>query len=190
MIYGICRLIAVLVSIICFRVHVKGRLNIPERGRCILVANHTSNYDPVELAELTYRRVNYIGKAELMKNGMGKWLFSHLGMIPVNRQNPSPRSAIDCMRVLKEDKILGIFPEATRVKGERLKPHDGFVMFAIKTHAPIIPIHISGKFRFGHRVNIVIGEPIELSEYYGSKPDGEKLSELAQNIMDKIYDLK
>lgn len=189
MVYRFCRALVTVINFIWFRFTFHGKENIPESGRYVLCANHLSLYDPVVIATQIKRQVHYMAKIELYKNPLLRWLMLKLGTIPVDRDNVSMNTMRQAMGVLKNDEILGIFPEGTRVKGERIKPMDGFVVFALKTKSPILPVHLIGDFKFRGKVDVVFGKPIDLSEYYGKKLKAEEISKISEKIMDNIYDL-
>ena len=150
----------------------------------------TPQFDPVAIALQLKRPVHFLAKQELFKSKFGRWFFTKLMVIPVNRKEVSPRSVKDCIRVLRNKEVLGIFPEGTRVKDKPIKPMDGFVMFAVRTKSPILPVYVQGGMSFRSRFEVTIGEPFELSEYYGEKLKPEKLGEISQKVMDNIYQLK
>ena len=92
---------------------------------------------------------------------------------------------------LESELVVGIFPEGTRVKeGERIPPASGFIVFAVKTKSPIIPVRIKGEYRFRHKIDVIIGEPIFLTDYYGKKIPEAEIQKLGEEIMDKIYSLE
>ena len=166
-----------------------------QSGGMLLVANHPSTFDPI-LKNLLYFPgfmwhphrlvpINTPGKKEYYD---GLWYFL-LGLrtisIPVDRQNHTGREGILVLRriikALEEDRIVSIFPEATRTHkadvtvsnaGEtrvigQLVPGVGWL--AAKSQATVVPIWIegSGKFlppglpfpRLWHQITIHIGEP-------------------------------
>ncbi|HPZ40019.1 MAG TPA: 1-acyl-sn-glycerol-3-phosphate acyltransferase, partial [Candidatus Atribacteria bacterium] len=49
MIYYICKYLAIFLLKVFFSFRVKGVNHIPRQGPCILVANHSSNLDPIVL---------------------------------------------------------------------------------------------------------------------------------------------
>ena len=132
-----------------------------------------------------------MAKAELYKNAFTSWIMRAVNTIPVDRGHVSIQTLKDAMRVLKRENILGIFPEGPRVKeGEKKEPLDGFVVFALKTKSPILPVHIDGKFKFRAKINVIFGKPIYLDEYYGRKVKADEISEISKNIMNQIYTLE
>ena len=37
-----------------------------------------------------------------------------------------------------------------------------------------------------HKITVTYGKPISLEEYYGQKPEQEKIQQLADNVLDEI----
>ena len=190
MIYRLGRFFTYLISLILYRINIVGRENIPETGGALICPNHISNIDPVVISFATSRVVHYMAKAELFKNRFLAWFFRKVNAFPVNRGKVGIDTIKTSLKILKDQEILGIFPEGTRVKeGERIPPASGFVVFALKTKSPIIPVRIKGEYRFRHRVDIIIGEPIYLTDYYGKKLSEAETQKLGEEIMDRIYSL-
>lgn len=191
MFYRFGRAIIKLLNLILYNIHVEGKENIPETGGVVLCPNHISNYDPLAVATHMKRQVHFLAKAELYKNFIVRKVLLAVGTIPVDRGKVSLETLKESLRVLKNGEILGIFPEGTRVKnGERKKPMEGFVVFALKTKSPILPVHIEGEYKFRGKINIKFGKPIELNEYYGKKVKPEEMSKISEKIMDIVYDLQ
>ena len=191
MFYRFGRALIKLLNLILYNIHVEGEENIPETGGVVLCPNHISNYDPLAVATHMKRQVHFMAKAELYKNFIVRKVLLAVGTIPVDRGKVSLETLKESLRVLKNGEILGIFPEGTRVKnGERRKPMEGFVVFALKTKSPILPVHIEGEYKFRGKINIKFGKPIELNEYYGKKVKPEEMSKTSEKIMDIVYDLQ
>ena len=191
MFYRFGRALIKLLNLILYNIHVEGEENIPETGGVVLCPNHISNYDPLAVATHMKRQVHFMAKAELYKNFIVRKVLLAVGTIPVDRGKVSLETLKESLRVLKNGEILGIFPEGTRVKnGERRKPMEGFVVFALKTKSPILPVHIEGEYKFSGKININFGKPIELNEYYGKKVKPEEMSKISEKIMDIVYDLQ
>jgi len=191
MIYKIGRFLTYLLSLLLFRITITGKENIPERGGALICPNHISNIDPVVISFTTPREIHYMAKAELFKNPLLNWFFKKVNAFPVNREKVGVETIKTSLKILKEEKILGIFPEGHRVNPEdRIQPASGFVVFAIKTKSPIIPVRIRGKYRFRSKIEIIIGKPVYLEEYYGKKLSDEQTRQLSEKIMDTVYGLE
>ena len=185
---GVCKYF---VNKVLYRFNFKGLENIPEKDRLVICSNHVSLYDPVVIATQVKRPIHFLAKAELYKNSFISWIMRKVKTIPVDRGHVSIQTLKDAMSVLKKDNILGIFPEGTRVKeGEKKEPLDGFVVFALKTKSPILPVHIEGRFKFRAKINVTFGKPIYLNEYYGRKVKADEISEISKDIMNQIYSLE
>ena len=143
-----------------------GKENIPKTSSCILAGNHTCNFDPYLLFKGTNRPIHFIAKKELFKGPFG-WFFKTMHLIPVDREKKNPEAKEFTLELLKNNKIIGIFPEGTfhdkgsKTKSELLLPFKpGAISFAEKSGAPIIPFAIIGKFKFRSKPTIIFGEPI------------------------------
>ena len=117
----------------------------------------------------------------------------HMGGIPVDRSNVGLSTIKESLKILNDDKRLVIFPEGTRKKisleeGDALK--NGAAMFALKSGSKIVPMYFVKKpalFRFN---KLVIGEPIDLTEFEGQKATKENIELVGEKIKNAMYDLK
>ncbi len=190
MFYKIVRgLIRFLLSLI-YRIEIEGMEHIPKEGRGIIALNHFSLMDPVLIGVTMPRKINYMAKANLFSNKLFALVLNKLGAFPVKRGGADIGAIKVALRTLNRGEIFGIFPEGTRSrKGEVLEAKPGLAMIAIRTQSPIIPAAIVGSYRPFSKVRIIIGEPVELSDYYGEKISTEKYQELSQNVLDIIRKL-
>ena len=107
--------------------------------------------------------------------------------ISANRDGNDVRVLLDCFKCLKNNEKIVIFPEGTRNKtGAELLPfRHGAAAIAIKAKAPIVPIMMYSKPRYFRMTHSLLGEPSELTEYYGKKLTEEDYTE-ADN---KLYNI-
>lgn len=184
--YRVLRLIALILFNICFRIKIVGLENIPDRAG-ILVANHVSMLDPVMLGIAVKRPVHFMAKAELFKNRLSAWFFGQLHAFPVHRGTADTSAIRTALQILRDNKLLGIFPEGTRNKGEELLPfHSGAAMLAQRTQSPIVPVLIRGteKLRFRQKIEVLVGRPIQPKE--GKKATKEELAEINNLIFEQF----
>lgn len=136
--------------------------NIPSSGRVLLAGNHTSNFDAPLLISATKRNVHFLAKKELW-DGPKRIIFANMGLIPVDRKNKDGNALIMAERYLKNEKLVGIFPEGTTEKtGEMLKFKKGAVKMAMDTDSPIVPFVITGKYKlFSKDLTIKFLKPIK-----------------------------
>jgi len=171
------------------RVEVKGMENIPESGSLVVMSNHVSFQDPPLIGAIMPRKIHYMAKAELFKNKFIGAIFKKLGAFPLKRGTGDSRAFRKAIKILKNDEVLGIFPEGTRYpEGSPGEPHSGSVMIAIMAKSPILPIAIKNIKRKG-RPKVIIGEPLVLEEYYGKKLQKEEREKVANQVMSEIISL-
>ena len=173
------------------RLKVKGKENIPKTGGAIVCANHVSNFDPIVVAICIKRNVHFMAKAELFKNKFVSYILIKLNAFPIKRGSADITAIKNSFKLIKNGEILGIFPEGTRSKNGKPGPAEpGTATIAIKTKAPIIPIKITGSYKAFKSVKVVIGKPIELTDYYDRKLTSDEINKASQQIMAEIDKLK
>ena len=189
--YWICWVIAYLPLRICYPIRVVNKKNLNKK-HAILACNHTTNLDIVLLKSHQHIKSYVLAKHQLFNGKFVSKFLRMLGAIPVNREEVGLSTIKETLKVLKEDKQLVIFPEGTRKisinETESLKA--GMIMFALKSKSPIIPVVFINKpkiFRFN---KILVGEPIDLSEYYDQKQSKELMQELSDVVLQAMQKLR
>lgn len=177
-----------------FRTKVIGAENIPKDGSFILAANHVSNWDPPFLGTFIARTVYYMGKEELFKNPIMAAICRWLHVFPVKRGAADKTAIKTAVKILKDGKCLGIFPEGTRSKTGKLgKAEAGVSLIAAMTKATIIPAaivnteKIFSREKFFPSLTVVYGKPMKFT---GSTKDKVALENFAQELMNEIAKLK
>ena len=169
-----------------------GRENVPAEGGVILAVNHSSNLDPVMIGvSVPYpERMTFMAKAELFKNKLFARLISSLGAFPIQRGRGDIGARKTAFEILKNGDIMLIFPEGSRVKkGQKRRAKPGVAAIAARAKAPVVPVHIKNGYRWMRRVTVVYGEPIYFDEYEGKKLTGEETQKLADDVLERIYEL-
>lgn len=174
-----------------FRIKTVGEENFVNDGAAIAAINHRSNWDAVVLGAVMPRPLGFMAKAELFENKLFAAFFKSIGAFPVHRGKSDITMVKTVLQRLKDGEIVAIFPEGTRVKeGEKpVEAKNGAVMFAIRSQVPVIPIKISGNYRWLSKITVTIGKPVVYEEFYGQKPSSDKMHELSENLMKTIKGL-
>jgi 1-acyl-sn-glycerol-3-phosphate acyltransferase len=190
--YPVVKVFVRLYYLIMFKITIVGKENVPTEGNGVLCCNHISNYDPLTMAVYLDRLPRYIAKKELFRNKFLGALLRNLKAFPVDRETIMDMKAFKtAINVLKGGEMLGIFAEGTRVKeGEEKAAKAGVAMFALKGDAPVIPVAISGEYRFRSEIRIEFGKPISLEEYRGGKITTAIMEEITEKIMGKVQEMK
>lgn len=186
--YKICRAIAGIILWLAFGVEVRGLENIPQQGCAVIAANHVSWLDPVAVGVAVKRPICFMAKNELFKNSFSAWFFRSINTFPVRRGQADRNAIRSGLTLLKQGRLVGIFPEGTRSKNsDQLLPiQSGAAFLSIKGQAPIIPIVVKGtdSLCFRRRILVIIGEPIVTKE--GKRASKEELISVNNMILQQF----
>ena len=181
MFYQTMRFIGKILTFFMYRTKVSGVANIPKEGAFLLCGNHISAYDPIVLAAISKRPLHFMAKKELFKfPPLGAFLRA-MGAFPLDRKAADMQAYRHSMHLLKEGHGLLIFSQGTRMT-DFDNAKSGVAVFALKSGAPVVPVGITGPFRFRGKIEVHIGEPISMEKYQGQKVK----SELVDEVMDTI----
>lgn len=186
-----------------FRPKVTGLRNVPTNGAVIIASNHLSFSDSIFMPVVVPRNVTFLAKSEYFTSpGLAgfikKLTFIALGQVPIDRAGGkrSEAALLTGLRLLKEGRCIGIYPEGTRSPDGRLyKGRTGIARLAIESGAPIIPVAMFNTAEIQptgqvvpkvRRVEMVFGEPIYLD---GDSTDQVLLRTLTNQLMEKIAQL-
>lgn len=168
----------------------KRRLPAPS----ILVSNHMSLMDFVlYLCIFPFRTVRFL-MAEVLFN-KGKLFSKFLGLIGgirVDRDAFDFGFVSDCIEVLDEGGILGIFPQGRLPIGDKPFPFTVSTAFIAKNaDAPIVPVYTDGNYGLFKRAGVVIGAPFYITDYIvEGESEEESLKRLTAILEEKVYALK
>lgn len=175
-------------TLILFRVETHGQENIEKGKPYIMCANHTSNWDPVVLYTATKREMYMMSKEELFVNKFVYWFGGKMNVFPVRRGKQDIESIKKSLKVLKDDKILAIFPEGTRNGMKKNgKIQNGPSYLAARSGVEVIPVRIEGNFKPFRKVKIHYGKPLDFSKYQSKKPEKETLDIISGEITKAIF---
>ena len=173
------------VTKLMYNIKIKGRENLPKTSRVIYAGNHVSYIDPPIIALAAWKTIAYMAKQELFRDDdkLLKFLVHTLGAFAVNREKPEIATFKTVKSVFNTSWSLGIFPQGKIVKEPVIESvHKGFIMFAKKFQADIVPVGIKGfdgyaKKLFEKNITVTIGKPIPYT-----LPEDEIIREWARQI--------
>lgn len=199
--YGLFRPVSKLV----FRPWLGGEENIPRSGAAIMACNHLSYGETFLLPAMIRRRMTFPVKAEMfqMTSVGGRivgWFLTAVGQVPIDRSGGRASAAgmSPVMQRLADGGLVGIFPEGTRSPDGRMyKAKTGVARMALEARVPIIPVGMVGtefsKGLFGiplmKHPGMIIGEPIDISEFYGRENELKVLRHITDLVMTRIQQL-
>lgn len=150
----------------------------------ILIGNHKSMLDPLLIGWNCSRyQIRYLGKKELTRNPFLRMMYRNMRMIAVDRHNMDMHAIRACLQTLKENHVLGIFPEGTRHKKTLMEEMEsGMAMIALRGNARILPAYISGKPRLFKPVDCYYGEPFSVADIASRGVNKDTCDELMRKI--------
>ncbi len=148
---------------VVWRFRVVGGLEyIPATGPVIIAANHVSYLDPPALGLALERPLTYLAKKQLFDIPVLGQILTWIGVCPLDREAGGLTAIRSALRVLKEGRCVGIFPEGTRNLNGDAEEKGGAALLAALSGAPVIPAAIAGTRhakRLG-QIRVKYGEPI------------------------------
>lgn len=193
------------VSQVAFRPWVRGEQNVPSTGGVIMACNHLSYGETFLLPAMIRRRMTFPVKAEMfqMPGPWGKlvgWFLTTVGQVPIDRSGgrASATGLSPVMQELEDGGVIGIFPEGTRSpNGMLFKGKTGVARMALEAGVPVVPVGMVGtefrRNRLGiplmHHPGIIIGEPLDFSEWAGREGELKVLRHVTDQVMTAIQQL-
>ncbi|MCC3358304.1 lysophospholipid acyltransferase family protein [Bacillus sp. REN16] len=170
-----------------YRIEVLGRENIPKEGGVLICSNHIDNLDPPVVGVTSPRPIHFMAKAELFKVPVLGWILPNVNAFPVKRGVSDRDSLRTALKILKEGKVLGIFPEGTRSKDGQLgKGLSGVGFFALRTDCVVVPCAIIGPYKAFGKLRVVYGKPVPMETFRNEKASADVVTE---KIMDSIREI-
>lgn len=187
--YGFARMVVKGIFKPLYRIEIKGREKFPKEGGVLLCTNHISNLDPPTVGICAPRPVHFMAKAELFENSGSRKLMEAINAFPVKRGMSDREALRTGLKLLKENKVVGLFPEGTRSKtGELGKGLAGAGFFALRSTAHIVPCAIIGPYKPFKKLVVIFGEPIDFTEQRQNKVSADVATELIMLEIQKLID--
>ncbi len=185
-------IITIIVFKLFFKVEIIDHKKVPMEGPVIFCANHNSMLDMFFLGYKLKRWIHWMAKEELFRNPIAAYVLNKLGVFPVKRGSGDVGSIKNAFKLLEEGKVVGIFPQGTRINPEniekvRVKP--GAALIALRTGVPIVPAFVQGSYKIFGKMKVVYGDPFIIENKQDDKYSKEELTELSRDIIKRIYAL-
>ena len=187
-----------------FKFDIRGEL--PRTGPFILTPNHYSDIDPVVMGWAVWRlgrAPRFMAKASLFRIPVIGRLLHWSGQIPVERERGKAKQAAvnAAQHLVDTGRGVIVYPEGTLTRepgGWPMRGKSGAVRIALAADIPVIPIASWGadavvprfqkKFRPRWRapITVLVGEPIDLSEYRGRAHSRTAIEGATATVMREI----
>jgi 1-acyl-sn-glycerol-3-phosphate acyltransferase len=177
---------------------------VPKRGAFIMTPNHYTDFDPLVAAYAVWKhgRVpRFLAKASLFKVPILGAAMRATGQIPVERATPGTDPLAAAGELVQKEFALIIYPEGTLTRDPHLWPMRGkygAARLALRYDVPVIPMATWGaqrvlprwsrKISFFPRkpIEVIFGDPVDLSRWMGKYTDQTALAEATLAIMQAI----
>ncbi|MFA5134543.1 MAG: lysophospholipid acyltransferase family protein [Patescibacteria group bacterium] len=184
------------------RVTASGTEHVPQSGPVLFVANHVGWHDPALLFRTLivasgYRRIHSVTDWNIFRY---EPIRSWVGAIPLHADRS--RTFNKARQCLIEGKPFVIYPEGGINESDTIHSvKSGAARLALETHSPVIPAGIRNRSAVPRtrcrrllgiltgRVEVRIGEPIPLGQWYGSAMTGQNIRNVTDAIMERVAEL-
>lgn len=182
-----------------------GLEKLPRDEGFIVVPNHCTEIDPIVVGHLLYNQnimPYFLAKDGLFKTPVLGAVLRGANQIPVERSGAGAgKSLVAAQSVLDGGGAVVIYPEGTLTRDPELWPmkgRTGAARLALGTGAKVIPVvhwgaqEVFPRYAKGFkifprkRVKVVVGDPIDLSEFNGRTGDKATLEAMTEVIMAAI----
>jgi 1-acyl-sn-glycerol-3-phosphate acyltransferase len=183
---GICKVVCLLV----WRFRAIGVENVPRTGPLIVACNHVSYLDPVVLGVGAPRMITYLAKKQLFDIPLLGPIIRGCGAYPLDREAGGVAAVRVALRVLKEGRCVGIFPEGTRNLSGSAAEKGGAAFLAALSGAPVVPAAVAGTKAAKRlaQIRVAYGKPMTIVR--NRKADEDDLEKWTAEIMRRIRALE
>ena len=181
---------------------------IPKTGPVIVASNHLSYMDALAFAFFLFangRAPRFLGKVQVFRVPIIGRILLAAEQSPVERESKEARVALSyALQLLEMGHQVAVYPEGTLTRDEDCWPmvaKTGVARLAVISKAPVYPAAqwgtqavlapYSKKFKLFPRATVTyrVGEPVDLSPWYGKEEDPAAMAEATAAIMKAITDL-
>lgn len=174
--------------IITARLTIQRHSPIPRSGY-VLASNHRSFLDPLIIGCTLRRRIHYFARSSLWAIAPIRWTLNLFGGIPVDRDKPQAATVSHTVTVLREGRVLLMFPEGTRTRSGRLgRFREGPALVARRAKVPVLPIYLHRSESHWPRgaplpipgrgkVRVIFGPPMRPNSQLSPRQQDEELSQ-------------
>lgn len=167
-----------------------GKKNIPKNGSVVIACNHKHIMDQCLVICATHRPISYMAKSEYFQ-GHFAWFFKMTGCICVNRNGNDVQAKKEAKKVLTNGGALGIFPEGTRNRTDKLLTDFkyGAASLACKSNALILPVAVTGDYEMHSKTLAArIGKPFSTENLTPQQANEKLKTEITKLILENLND--
>lgn len=184
-----------------------GAERLPRGSGFVVAANHISHLDPVTLADFALAqglRPSFLAKASLFRVPVVGTALRRTAQVPVLRGTADARVALAAgEQRVRDGGCVVVYPDGTITRDPELWPmlgKTGAARIALATGCPVVPVaqwgpqllvprHGRPRLRPRPCLQVLVGEPVDLSRFAGRPLDAGVLHEATAAIVDAVVAL-
>ena len=177
------------------RLTVRGAENLPLRGPYLVTPNHLSNADAFLLAAAMPSAVGsqafYLGDTKFFGGPVSSTIAKYIQVIPVDMESKLYNALQLSAHVLRQGKVLCVFPEGSRSRDGNIKDFKkGVAIMAKELNIPMVPVAITGTFEM-MRPGQLYPRPAKVSVTFGTPivPGGQAYEEITKRLYGGVVGL-
>lgn len=190
-------LVNVLLTRVLWRTEIVGKFPLSADQGAVIVCNHGSPVDPFFIQLTTGRVVHWMVASEYCEMAIFRWFFKATQSIPTRRGGVDTASTKSAIRWSSDRGLVGMLPEGRINDTDEimLSGRPGAALVALRSQVPIVPCYIRdapydgtfyGCLFMAAKVQLIVGDPIDISEYYGRHKDGNLQREITLRLLKEI----
>ncbi len=126
------------------RLEVTGLENFPEHGPLLVVGNHVAAFEAALMVVYAPVQVELLAAGDIPLDPNLSPFANAYGYIPINRGALDRQALSKALDVLKQDGVIGIFPEGGIWEPGPKRPQSGVAWLSYYAQAPVVPIGFGG----------------------------------------------
>ncbi len=145
-------------------------------GPLVLAINHVNIVDGPIVYSRFPRHVHFLVKIEMFRGIFG-FVLRQVGQIPIDRSGPDRVAMSAALHALRHGRVVGVFPEGARGRGDVVEVRTGIAWLALRSGAPVLPVAVLGTRVSGQRagslprlrrgIHVVYGRPFTVDRTVG-----------------------
>jgi 1-acyl-sn-glycerol-3-phosphate acyltransferase len=191
------RLLGRLVLPLLFQLEITGRENYPRQGPLLVVGNHTAAMEAVLLNIFSPWQIEMLSAADTPAEKLTEMVADLYGVIPLHRGSYDRAALTSALDVLKQEGIIGLFPEGGIWQEGKKKAQPGIAWLSYRSGAAVLPIGFSdttGSMNAGlklqrPKLSMHVGKVIQPAQIPPGRSRKEYLQEYADQVMEAVHRL-
>ena len=166
-----------------------------KKGGALIISNHYNVLDYIlNMFLVLPRKLNVVSSEMPYQNKFLSFGMKFFGGIQANRITRDMSFIAKSAEVIERGQLVQIYPEGRNTPDGNIHPFKrSYIVIAHRANAPIIPIVTDGNYGFFKRASVIVGNPINVSDYVTSTdpmPSKEELIKVNEIIFNKVLELR